>query len=111
MLTKEQKKLFEDVIYNILSESLTESESSNKKGTRQGRRESVMKWLDNNLTNHAAIAYKLYKTKMGDEVEEGNARSLFTKKYKGRDSSGKPYSFDDSEITTLYNMKDSYSDI
>jgi hypothetical protein len=113
MLTGKQKQFLEEAIYGILKESLFEYNGSNDinndgQTDKRAKRESVMKWLNSDQSNHAALAYRLYGAENGDEVEQGNARSLFTKKFQGEDAEGKQYSFDDDEITRLYNMKDDY---
>lgn len=112
MLTENQKRIIENTVYELLKESLWEDGDSSARNTGEtdirAKRDSVMKWLDSDQSNHAALAYKLFNAENGDEVEQGNARSLFTKKFQGEDAEGKPYSFDDDEITRLYNMKDDY---
>ena len=115
MLTESQKKFIEDTVYSILKESIFEQgrekkSSDSESKDKVAKRDSVMKWLDSDQSNHAALAYKLYNAENGDDIEQGNARSLFTKKYQGHDGEGKPYSFDDDEITRLYNIKDDYID-
>lgn len=110
-LTKQQKILLEKKIYNMLMNTISESEKkSDKKNSDnlQTRRENVMKWLDTDQSNHAPLAYELWNVTSDDDVEKGNARSLFTKKFKGHDPSGKEYKFTDDEINKLYNMKDRY---
>lgn len=114
MLTEKQKKVLEEAIYGVLKESIFEyapmSNDANNDGEtdKRAKRESVMKWLRSDQSNHAALAYRLYGAENGDDVEQGNARSLFTKKFQGQDAEGKQYSFDDDEITRLYNMKDDF---
>ena len=113
MLTEKQKQFLEEAIYGVLKESLFEYNGSNDANNdgqtdKHAKRESVMKCLNSDQSNHAALAYRLYGAENGDEVEQGNARSLFTKKFQGEDAEGKQYSFDDDEITRLYNMKDDY---
>ena len=110
MLTEKQKKIIEDTVYSILQESIFEYNANNTDNApdKRAKRDSVMKWLDSDQSNHAALAYKLYGAENGDDIEQGNARSLFTKKFKGSDAESKTYSFDDDEITKLYNMKDDY---
>ena len=112
MLTENQKRRIENTVYEILKESIFEvnHEPSAHTGAKvmQAKRDSVMKWLDNDQTNQAALAYKLDHVENGDANEKGTARSEFYKKEKGQDADGKPYHFTDDEITRLYNMKDDF---
>ena len=116
MLTEQQKKSITEMVYQILKESLFEtgdySDSSSDNGgeDKRAKRESVMKWLRSDQSNHAALAYQLYGCENGDDIEQANARSLFTKKFQGHDAEGKSYEFDDDERTRLYNMKDAFID-
>lgn len=117
MLTEQQKKSITEMVYQILKESLFETGDYNASSSDDGggedkraKRESVMKWLRSDQSNHAALAYQLYGCENGDDIEQANARSLFTKKFQGHDAEGKSYEFDDDEITRLYNMKDAFID-
>ena len=69
------------------------------------KRSEVMKWLDSAQELHSVLAYKLWP-----EKDEDEARSLFSKKYRGEDADGNGYSFDDNDINKLFNMKDRYID-
>jgi hypothetical protein len=81
---------------------------SESRGDIEHKREIVMKWLDSDLELHSTLAYELYPDKRGNENDEGAARSLFSKKYKGKDPTGKPYSFDSEEINKLYNLRNKF---
>lgn len=69
------------------------------------KRNEVMKWLDSAQELHSILAYRLWP-----EKDEDEARSLFSKKYRGEDAEGNEYSFDDDDINKLFNMKDRYID-
>ena len=72
------------------------------------KRDIVIQWLDSDLDLHSTLAYELYPDMVGNENEKGSARSEFSKKYKGKDSTGKPYSFDSEEINKLYNLRNKF---
>lgn len=69
------------------------------------KRSEVMKWLDSAQSLHSVLAYKLWP-----DMDKDEARSLFSKKYRGEDAEGNSYSFDVDDITTLFNMKDRFID-
>ena len=120
MITEAQKERLTKHIYNLLKESINEnpyfenyfmekkskdkdkekSESDREVG---GKRESVLKWLDTAQELHSVLAYELWPQK-----DKDSARSEFSKKYRGHDDDDKPYHFDDSEINTLYNMRNDF---
>lgn len=129
MLTERQKIALENQIYNMLKESMFENgyfenqfyekkrkespkhddfDSENSSTSIEHKRDIVMKWLDSDLELHSTLAYELYPDKTGSENQEGSARSLFSKKYNGKDASDKKYSFDDEEINKLYNLRNKY---
>jgi len=125
MITESQKKILKAKIKKALRESMFENgyfenlypegaktkriENSDKRrkehedGETYKKRTEVMKWLDSAQELHSILAYKLWPDKDEDE-----ARSLFSKKYRGEDADGNNYSFDDTEINELFNMKDRY---
>lgn len=121
MLTKRQKQLLENHIYNLIKESIFEngfdenyffekgdSESvhdEDSKDDTNGKEAIVYKWLDSAQELHSVLAYKLYPN-----LSRGGARSEFSKKYRGKDDEGKPYKFDEVEINKLYNMRSDYID-
>ena len=74
-----------------------------KKDDNNSARYSVDRWLDSAQQLHSQLAYRLWP-----DMDKDEARSLFSKKYRGKDASGKEYAFDDDEINTLYNMKDKF---
>lgn len=136
MLTERQKTALENQIYRMLKESIFENGYfengyfENKRKERDGddddyddnesekhgshdeniehKREIVMKWLDSDLELHSTLAYELFPDKVSNDTKKGEARSLFSKKYRGHDDTGKPYSFDDDEINKLYNLRNKY---
>lgn len=125
MLTKKQKLQLENKIYNLINEGIFEdaftenlyyedndSSYDDKKDNRKtdkdsevdtNARQMVDRWLDSAQQLHSQLAYRLWPGMDKDE-----ARSLFSKKYRGEDAEGKTYSFNDKEIDTLYNMKDRF---
>lgn len=125
MLTKKQKLQLENKIYNLINEGIFEdaftenlyyedndSSDDDKKDNRKtdkdsevdtNARQMVDRWLDSAQQLHSQLAYRLWPGMDKDE-----ARSLFSKKYRGEDAEGKTYSFNDKEIDTLYNMKDRF---
>ena len=125
MLTKKQKLQLENKIYNLINEGIFEdaftenlyyedndSSDDDKKDNRNtdkdgevdtNARQMVDRWLDSAQQLHSQLAYRLWPGMDKDE-----ARSLFSKKYRGEDAEGKTYSFNDKEIDTLYNMKDRF---
>ena len=120
MLTEKEKKLLEDKIYSMLKESIFEdsifedgdnNQSEQPTGqNKDAKRKSVMKWLNSAQQLHSQLAYNLWGKTQSTENEKATARSLFSKKFRGEDADGKKYSFNDDEINTLYNMKDSFID-
>lgn len=119
-LSKEQKTLLENKIYRLLKESFFENDFmenlalEKKKGKSkkndedddssiENKRELIMKWLDSEQELHSVLAYKLWPDK-----DEDQARSDFSKKWRGEDSTHKPYSFDDKEINVLYNLRNDF---
>lgn len=125
MLTKKQKLQLENKIYNLINEGIFEdaftenlyyedndSSDDDKKDDRKtdkdsevdtNARQMVDRWLGSAQQLHSQLAYRLWPGMDKDE-----ARSLFSKKYRGEDAEGKTYSFNDKEIDTLYNMKDRF---
>ena len=77
--------------------------SYKKKGNIKAKQDAVLKWLDSAQELHSVLAYQLWPDKKRD-----SARSLFSKKYRGHDDDGKEYHFDESEINSLYDMRDDF---
>jgi len=122
-LTKTQKTLLENKIYSLIKESFLENgflENGYFEGKREKRdndnepdgnnnesikskRDTIMKWLDSEQELHSVLAYKLWPDK-----DEDQARSDFSKKWRGEDNTHKPYSFDDEEINRLYNLRNDF---
>lgn len=119
-LTKKQKALLENKIYNVIKESFNEndffenwySENKNKKkdeeedgekSSLENKRDMIMKWLDSEQELHSVLAYELWPDKPKDQ-----ARSDFSKKWRGEDNEHKPYEFDDEEINRLYNLRNDF---
>lgn len=114
MLTPSQKRLLENKIYGAMKQVLLREAEEREPNTeqaqknKQAKRQSVQRWLDSAQQLHSTLAYRLMGVEHASEVEKATARSLFSKKYRGEDADGKPYSFSDDEINTLYNMKDDF---
>ena len=114
MLTESQKRMLENKLYHLIKESFFEQEDRNysdrdqkdqRKNTKasEDKTESVIKWLNSDQVDQAAIARELWPG-----TDEDAGRSLFSKKLRGHDADGKPYSFSSDEINTMYNMKDRF---
>lgn len=130
MLTEQQKKLLEGKIEKIIREYIEENDfleqlkakhrkdNGENKGIKKTEREAlknkeiekssskrnnVMKWLDSAQELHSVLSYDLWP-----DLDKDSARSEFSKKYNGEDANGKEYDFTDSEINTLYNMRDDF---
>jgi len=130
MLTEQQKKLLEGKIEKIIREYIEENDfleqlkakhrkdngenKDIKKAEREAgkeneleksssKRNDVMKWLDSAQELHSVLSYDLWPG-----LDKDSARSEFSKKYNGEDANGKEYDFTDSEINTLYNMRDDF---
>lgn len=120
MLTEGQKARLERHIYSILKESIFENgffengffekKKEEKPKTKfetdeddDQKRGLVMKWLDSEQDKHSVIAYELWPGKDKDQ-----ARSDFSKAWRGEDAEGKPYSFTPEEINTIYNIRNKY---
>lgn len=118
-LTEKQKAILENKIYNLIKESFNENdflengyfEAEKKDGEEKGgedsslenKRDMIMKWLDSEQELHSVLAYELWPDKDKDQ-----ARSDFSKKWRGEDNTGKPYEFDDEEINRLYNLRNDF---
>lgn len=128
MLTEQQKALLEKKIEKLVRESISQdflNSLKEKHGSNEGdseiekkqkeadkkknieksesKRGAVMKWLDSAQELHSVLSYDLWPS-----LDKDSARSEFSKKYNGKDANGKRYDFTDSEINTLYNMRDSF---
>lgn len=117
-LTSKQKTLLENKIYNLVKESFMENDffengffERKKEGSEEGgedsslenKRDMIMKWLDSEQELHSVLAYELWPDKDKDQ-----ARSDFSKKWRGHDNTDKPYEFDDEEINRLYNLRNDF---
>jgi hypothetical protein len=107
MLTLGQKHLLEEKIYREIKRELNEKVDKSKLSTM---RKSVMKWLKSRQQLHSVLAYTLYNKQNADEDEKATVRSLFSKKFRGKDANGNNYYFSDDEIVKLFNMKDRFID-
>lgn len=118
MLNEAQKEKLINHICGLIRESIAENgyfenafmekekHARHTNGDDEGmksKRESVMKWLDTAQELHSVLSYELWP-----ELDKDTARSEFSKKYRGEDADGNSYSFDDDDITKLYNMKDDF---
>ena len=114
-LTESQEKQLKSKIRKLIQESIFEDTDSinyedrdpndnrkNSKGSK-AKEKNVIKWLKSEQENNAAVARELWP-----ELDDDAARSLFSKKLRGHDSEGKPYSFSEDEVNTLYNIKDRF---
>ena len=118
MLTEEQKIQLEKKIYKILKEELTAASNDllmekkkNKKKEQSidaGKNADVINWLKNDQENNASAMRELWPDKCRTKEDEDSARSLFSKKKRGEDSTGKKYSFTPKEFHKLYSIKDKY---
>ena len=126
MLTESQKSKLEDKIYKAIKEEIkgkiNEQKSSKKnQKAKDDKKEkdkdnkaddtklkSVIKWLKSDQDNNAAVVRELWPEKCHKKNGEDSARSLFSKKLRGKDSEGKTYSFTAKEVNDLYSMKDRY---
>lgn len=120
-LSKKQKSLLENKIYKLVKESFFENnfpenafyekkdseedsnETTQSKESAKNKLALISKWLDSEQELHSVLAYKLWPDKDRDQ-----ARSDFSKKWRGKDADDKPYSFSDEEINTLYNLRNDY---
>lgn len=118
-ITEKQKALLENKIYSLIKESFNENdffengyfenrssehdEEPANDNSLDNKRETIMKWLDSEQELHSVLAYKLWPDKDKDQ-----ARSDFSKKWRGKDNTGKPYDFDDEEINRLYNLRNDF---
>lgn len=128
MLTEQQRALLEKKIEKIVRESIDngfldglkkkhhkngenkeqkkferEAVKSNEMEKSSSKRNDVMKWLDSAQELHSVLSYDLWP-----DLDKDSARSEFSKKYNGKDANDKEYDFTDSEINTLYNMRDDF---
>lgn len=119
MLTENEKKILETYIYNIAKKFLNENKNfiveyekekeknepneTNNDNVNNKRRRIVIKWLKDPIVDNAPIMKQLWNP---TKDEEDSKRSYF---YKCRDGelndNGVPYQFSDSEINTLYKIK------
>lgn len=97
--------LFEERFYESFKEMLTETSKREEKKNEdaKNKRRAVIKWLDSAQELHSVLAYRLWPNRDHD-----SARSIFSKKYRGEDADGKRYSFNEREITKLFNMMHKY---
>lgn len=115
-LTEKQKTILENKIYNLIKESFNENDffengffekkrhaDSEEDSNIEHKTELVMKWLDSEQDKHSVLSYKLWPGKDKDQ-----ARSDFSKAWRGEDNEGKPYSFEPEEINKLYNLRNDY---
>lgn len=125
-----EKKLLEEKIYRILKESMYEEfmgeegnlndkeqkddagvnssrlnpdDGRRNKRASQEKEHEVIQWLKDDQENNAAVARELWPNK-----DEDAARSEFSKKVRGKDADGKPYSFDAKDVNRLYNIKNRF---
>ena len=117
MITKEQREYIKGLVKEAMNENSffenlglekkkddapIEDRSKNRE-ENESKKKLVLKWLDSAQELHSVLAYKLWPN-----LDDDSARSIFSKKYRGEDSNGDKYTFDDEEINRLYNMRDNY---
>ena len=117
-LTEQQKTLLENKIYKLIKESFFENgisenpffekerkekDSHDEEETEEmkDRRNLVMKWLDSAQQLHSVLSYKLWPEKNSSDDKRGEARSLFSRKWREEDNER----FNANEINTLYNLR------
>lgn len=91
--------------YDIVGEGEKSSDEGgeNKHRVQNAKLSSMTAWLNSDQLNQASLARQIWP-----DMDEDTARSLFSKKVRGHDAEGKPYSFTESELNTLYNIKNSF---
>lgn len=117
MLTEKEKNLLETYIYNVAKKFLNENrnliaeyekeeddnDNDENSEVNSKRRRIVIKWLKDPIVDNAPIMKQLWNP---TKEEEDSKRSYF---YKCRDGelndNGVPYQFSDSEINSLYKIK------
>ena len=104
-MTPQEKRILLEKLEDITRRVIVMEGKEKKSKELTTKRRTVMKWLNSAQELHSVLAYKLWPKRDKDA-----ARSLFSKKYRGKDADGKVYGFSDEEITTLFNMKDRYID-
>ena len=105
MLTKNEKIILENHLYNIAKKSLNEWEEKKNKGYSHTKN-IVLKWLNNDTTKHSQLAYTLFGVpETANEEDKGAARSLFSKKVRNaKNDNGSTYEFTKLEINKLWSM-------
>lgn len=98
-------KLIEEKQKNIIKTKLTEQitkeviQKLNEDNT-ENKRNAIMKALNNDMYNHAELAYTLYPN-----MDKDAARSYFSKKFRQEpDDDGQIRHFSEDEINKIYNM-------
>lgn len=125
MLTKKEKRILENRIYNAIKKGLKEQKERmtrdqivemhmfnmihEAKDKEFGERlRQVTGWLKDPSVDKAQIAYKLFSVPVGggDNNDKKNARGLFMKKLNNEPlpSGSGTYEFDDQETNTLFDL-------
>ena len=124
MLTKKEKRILENRIYNAIKKGLKEqrerltrdqiiemnmfNQIHEAKDDESKKLQQITKWLDDPSVDKAQVAYKLKRVKSegGDNNEKKNTRSLFLKKlHKEPLPTGDGnYNFDSQEINDLFSL-------
>lgn len=89
-------------LHAMLTEKITKTviNKLNEDDDKHGKRTAVVKALNNDMYNHAEIAYKLYPN-----MDKDTARSYFSKKFRQEpDDNGQIRQFNDEEVNTIYNL-------
>jgi hypothetical protein len=112
MITETEKKALKNRIKKLIREAIEENyyfeksepnrkTTDEKNSNRNGQlRREIEDWVRSEYQLNSTLAYHLWPDK-----DEDTARSLFAKKANGSDSDGNGYSFSDSEIVKLANIR------
>lgn len=100
------KECIEELVESIVSESMIIMEAKDPEGSKDSSKKKhirgeVLRWLKTDVINNAEIMRRLWP---GRKKYEDSKRSMFSKKVRGKDNTGKPYKFTDAEITRLYSI-------
>ena len=138
MLTKKEKALLEESIYNLIKESIFEDgfdenyyfedddegededwneedddendglDDESEYDDDDGTPYDKKREIVHKWLSSAQELHSVLSYRLYPKLTKGGARSKFSKKFRGEDHDGKPYEFNEIEINRLYNMKDDY---
>lgn len=95
--------MINESIQRQLNESKKAKKNKDEKSAASNKKNSVLKWINSAQIDAAVLCKQLWP-----HMNQDTARSLFSKKRRGHDANGIPYSFNDDEINKLFNMKDRF---